>query len=65
MTVTATYANTATDDVTDRADFTSSAAGTATVSAAGLVTGVAAGNAVITATLGARTATANVEVTVP
>ena len=65
MTVTATYVNSATEVVTDRADFESDDPAIATVSAGGLVTGISAGDAVITATVGSKTATANVEVTEP
>jgi len=65
MTVTGTYsAAPITADLTSASTFLSSAPGFATVSAAGLVTGVAAGSATITATHTASSKTATSAVTV-
>ena len=57
LTVTATYADGTTSDVTNQASFTSSQPAVATVSSTGLLTGVSAGTTTITATLGTGTGT--------
>jgi beta-glucanase (GH16 family) len=63
LAVTGTFSDATTAPITTGLVFTSSAEGTATVSAAGEVTGVAAGSAVVTASTGGRTATVPVTVT--
>jgi uncharacterized protein YjdB len=67
LTVTGTYSDSTTANLTAGSTFASSATGSATVSAGGLVTGVAAGTATITATHTAsgRTATTTVTVGTP
>lgn len=62
LTVTATYSNTATDDVTATSTYESATPGVATVDANGLVTGVSAGSSVITATHNGLTDTSTVTV---
>ncbi|SDI41165.1 Ig-like domain (group 2) [Sinosporangium album] len=64
LAATATYPDTATRNVTAAAAWSTSNPAIATVSAAGLVTGVAAGTATITATYATLTDTAAVTVTV-
>ncbi|MCY1023440.1 Ig-like domain-containing protein [Pyxidicoccus sp. MSG2] len=63
LTVTGTFSDGSTRAVTSNVTFSSSATGTATVSASGVVTGVQAGSATITATAGGKNATLNVTVT--
>jgi beta-glucanase (GH16 family) len=63
LAVTGTFSDDTTAPITTGLVFSSSAEGTATVSAAGEVTGVAAGSAVVTAATGGRTATVTVTVT--
>lgn len=62
LTAIATRSDSSTRDVTDDATWTSSAPATATVSTDGLVTGIAVGNATVTATLNAQTDTTAVTV---
>jgi uncharacterized protein YjdB len=57
LTATATYSNGTTADVTATATYLSATPASATVGAAGLVTGVAAGSSVVTASFGGKTAT--------
>lgn len=64
LTVTGTYSDTSTANVTAACTFVSSVPGTATVSAGGLVSAVANGTTTITATHTASALTANVGVTV-
>ena len=63
LTATASFADGSTQDITARVDWSSSAAGVATVSASGSVTGVAAGTAAITAELDGATGTVTIDVT--
>lgn len=56
LAVTATYSNATTADVTAQSTFVSATPANVTVNGAGLLTGVAAGTSVITATFGAQTA---------
>ncbi len=64
LTVTGTYSDSSTADLTAQATFQSSAADKATVSSpGGLVTGVAEGATTVTATAGGKTATRDVAVT--
>jgi uncharacterized protein YjdB len=65
LTVTATFSSGPATDVTSSSTFSSSDAATASVSAAGVVTPVAAGSATITATYSGLTAAAAVTVAVP
>jgi uncharacterized protein YjdB len=62
LTVTGTYSDLTTQDLTAQATWTSSAPTTASVSNAGLVAANASGSATITATVGARSATSAVTV---
>ncbi|HET8725422.1 MAG TPA: Ig-like domain-containing protein [Anaeromyxobacteraceae bacterium] len=64
LTVTGTYDDGSTANLTGACTFASSAEGVATVSAAGLVTGVSIGGATVTATHTASSRTANVTVNV-
>jgi uncharacterized protein YjdB len=63
LTATGTFSDSTTQDLTLMADWTSSAAATATVNGGGLVHGVAAGTATITATLGAIHGSTGVTIT--
>ncbi|MEZ4358589.1 MAG: Ig-like domain-containing protein [Kofleriaceae bacterium] len=63
LTATGTLSDGSTQDLTSTATWTSSAAAVATVSATGLVTGVAPGDATITATMGAISGQTTVTVT--
>lgn len=63
LTATATFADGSTADVTASSSWVSSIPGDATVSATGLVTGLAPGAPVITATFGTLTSTSSVTVT--
>ncbi|WP_367139608.1 Ig-like domain-containing protein [Saccharothrix sp. HUAS TT1] len=63
LAATATRTDGSTIVVTDRAAWTSSATGTATVDASGLVTGVAPGTATITAAYGGQSDTSTITVT--
>jgi hypothetical protein len=62
LSVTATYTNSATADVTASASYTSSNAAVASVAAGGLVTAVAVGTATVTATYQGQTSTCTVTV---
>ncbi|MFP2926252.1 Ig-like domain-containing protein [Pyxidicoccus sp. 3LG] len=64
LTVTGTYSDDSTRDLTSSATFSSSAESIAIVSASGLVTGAGAGRATITASAGGRTTTLEVTVIV-
>ena len=57
LTATATYSNGTTADVTATATYLAATPASATVGVAGLVTGVAAGSSVVTASFGGKTAT--------
>lgn len=57
LTATATYSNGTTADVTATATYLSATPASVTVNAAGLITGVAAGSSVVTASFGGKTAT--------
>ncbi|MCK9927557.1 Ig-like domain-containing protein, partial [Frankia sp. Mgl5] len=61
--ITATYANGSTQDVTSQSTYQSSDPTVATVDAAGVISGVAAGNATITVTYYDKTITVPVQVT--
>jgi hypothetical protein len=63
LTATGTFSDSTTQDLTTMADWTSSASTTASVNGAGLVHGVAAGTATITATLGAIHGSTGVTIT--
>lgn len=63
LTATGTFSDQTTQDLTQMAEWTSSATATATVNGAGLVHGVAAGTATITATLGAIHGSTGVTIT--
>ncbi len=65
LTVTGTYSDGSTKNVTSTSTFASSASGVATVSSAGIVTAVAAGSATITATNSSATATVAITVSAP
>ena len=65
LTVTCTYDDDSTEDVTADASYESSATGVATVSATGLVTAVAEGTATITATYEGLTDTSAITVSPP
>jgi len=65
LTVTANFASGDSQDVTADASYESSAPGVATVSAAGLITAVAAGSATVTVTYGGQSGTCDVTVTDP
>jgi trimeric autotransporter adhesin len=63
LTGTATFSNTTSQNVTSSCTYTTSKAAVATVNTSGLVQGVSAGSATITATLGGSTATSTITVT--
>ena len=65
LTATGTNSDASTCDITDLVTWSSSTIANATVSAGGLVKGVAAGSATITATLGSVTGSTSVTVTAP
>lgn len=65
LTVTASYSNSTNGALTSGVNFTSSSTSIASVSSAGVVTGVGAGTATITATASGKSATATVTVTTP
>ena len=62
LTVTGTYSNGSSQNVTSTATYASSSTAVATVSAAGVVTGVASGTSTITATLSGKSGTMTVTV---
>jgi uncharacterized protein YjdB len=65
MVATGTNSDTSTCDITDLVTWSSSTIANATVSASGLVKGVAAGSLTVTATLGSVTGSTSVSVTAP
>ena len=65
LTVTGTYSDGSTKDLTNSSTFAASPSGVVSVSNSGLVTGVAAGTAMITATSGGKSGTASVTVPAP